>query len=88
MNALRSSASAMALRTSGLSNGAAVLLTIMLMVLLDGENWHVAFGACEATSFRPAIVTSERNVRSNSPAMKASSRVERLSMTLKSMPSR
>ena len=59
----------------------------MLIVLFDGTNWHIAFGAFAATSLRPATVMSDTNVRSISPAMKASTRVERLSITRYSMPS-
>ena len=75
----------MAFLISGLSNGGAPALTIMLIVLFDGTNWHLAFGAWAAMSLSPATVMSDTNVRSMSPAMKASTRVERLSITRYSM---
>ena len=77
----------MAFLSSSLSNGGAPALTIMLIVLFDGTNWHLAFGAWAVTSLSPATVISDTNVRSISPAMKASTRVERLSITRYSMPS-
>ena len=87
LKAPRSRASAIAFLISSLSNGGAPGLTIRLMVLFDGTNWHTAFGALAVTSLSPATVMSDTNVRSMSPDMKASTRVERLSITRYSMPS-
>ena len=77
----------MAFLISSLSNGGALGLTIRLMVLLEGTNWHWALGALAVMSLSPATVMSDTNVRSMSPAMKASTRVERLSITRYSMRS-
>ena len=88
MNALRSSASAMALRTLALLNGGAVGLTIRLVETPVGDSSQIAFGACAFTSFSSGTDTSAENVRSNSPATNARMRVERFSMTFHSMASR
>ena len=88
MNALRSSASAIARRISGLSNGGEVELTMMLVVTLVGATTQTAFGACVLTSFSSGIDTSVGNVMSNLPAMKARMAVERFGMMVNSMPSR
>ena len=88
MNALRSSASAIARRMSGLSNGGDVGLTMRLVVTLVGATTQTAFGACALMSLSSGIVTSVGKVMSNLPAMKASIAVERLGMMVNSMPSR
>ena len=44
---------------SGLSNGGLVELTMMLVETLLGSTSQIAFGACDFTSFRSGIDTSE-----------------------------
>ena len=88
MNALRSSASAMARRMSRLSNGGEDELTMMLVLTLVGSTTQTAFGACVLTSFKSGIVTSVGKVMSNLPATKARIAVERFGMMVNSMPSR
>ena len=80
MNALRSSASAMARRISGLSNGGDDELTMMLVETLIGSTSQIAFGACALTSLSSGIVTSVGNVMSNLPEMKPRIAVERFGM--------
>ena len=87
MKAWRSSASAMALRICGLSNGGAPELTARLVVTPVGPSWQMALGACAVTSFISGTVTSRSNVMSNSPDTNARMRVERLSMMRISMAS-
>ena len=55
MKALRSSASAIARRISGLSNGGDVELTMMLVLTLVGATTQTAFGACVLTSLSSGI---------------------------------
>ena len=88
LKALRSSASASAERIFGSLNGATSRLTIRLIELLVGCSSQIAFGSCDWTSFISATVRSSEKVMSNSPATKASTRVERLEMTRQSMASR
>ena len=87
MKALRSSASAIALRICGLSNGGAAELTARLVLTLVGLSWQIAFGAWALTSFISGTVTSRSKVMSNSPDTNAKMRVERLSMMRISMAS-
>jgi len=87
MKTLRSSARAMALRISGLSNGGAVEFTTRLVLTLVGLRSQMAFGACARTSLSSGTVMSRSNVMSNSPATKPRMRVERLSMMRISMAS-
>ena len=78
----------MAARILASSNGGVSRLTIRLMLTPVGRRPHTAFGAPLATSFMSGMVTSESNVRSNSPATKARMRVERLGMMRHSTASR
>ncbi len=88
MNALRSSASAIARRISRLSNGGEDELTMMLVETLIGSTTQTAFGACFLTSLSSGIETSVGNVMSNLPEIKPRIAVERLVMMVNSMPSR
>ena len=88
MKALRSIASAIALRICGLSNGGAAVFTIRLVLTLLGRSSQIALGACLAMSFISGTVMSLSNVMSNSPATNPSMRVDRLSMMRISMASR
>ena len=88
MNALRSSAIAIARRISRLSNGGDVELTMMLVLTLFGATTHMAFGACVLTSLSSGIDTSVGNVMSNWPEIKPRIAVERFVMMVYSMPSR
>ena len=88
IKALRSSASAIARRISGLSNGGAVELTMMLVLTLIGATTQTAFGAWVLTSLSSGIDTSVGNVMSNLPATNARMAVERFGMMVNSMPSR
>ena len=87
MKALRSSASAIALRICGLSNGGAAELTARLVLTLVGPSSQMALGACARTSLSSGTVMSRSNVMSNSPDTNARMRVERLSMMRISMAS-
>ena len=87
LKALRSSDNASAERICGSLNGATSRLTIRLVVLLVGCSSQLAFGSCDWMSFISATVRSSDIVMSNSPATKASTRVERLAMTRQSMAS-
>ena len=88
MKALRSSVSAIALRTSALSNGGRSRLMIRLIETFSGVVSQIAFGSCECTSFSSGMLTSVGKVMSNLPAMKARIAVERFGMMVNSMPSR
>ena len=88
LNGLRSSASDMALRISGLSNGGLTRLTIRLISVPVVVISQIAFGARSLMSFSRGTLTSEGKVMSNSPVEKASIRVARLSITLKVISSR
>ena len=88
LNALRSSASDIALRISALSNGCEPRLTIRLTATPVDLSSHTAFGAWVFMSFISGAETSVGKVRSNSPVVKARMRVERFSMILMSMASR
>ena len=87
-NALRSMASAIARRSSALSNGGASRFTMRLVLTLVGTSSHTACGTCDCTSLSSGIVTSVGNVMSNLPAMNARIAVERLVMMVNSMASR
>ena len=71
MKALRSSASAIARRSSALLNGGASRLTIRLVLTLVGASSQIAFGACAFMSLSSGTVDSVGKVMSNLPAMKA-----------------
>src|SRR5215813_12975755 len=88
MKALRSSVKAIALRTSGLSNGGESRLTIRLVLTLVGPISHIAFAAWLLTSF--AIGMDQSYGKDISPlwARKARTAVDRLEMIVYSMPSR
>ena len=88
MNALRSSDSAIALRSSGLSNGGASRLTIRLVLTLIGLISQIAVGSCDLMSLTSAAVISVGKVMSTLPATKASTAVARFLMIVYSMPSR
>src|SRR3984957_5307549 len=88
MKALRSSASAMARRISGLSNGGAAELTMMLVETLIGATAEAAVGAWVLTALGSGAVTWGGDVMSNLPAMTPGSAVERFGMMGKSMPAR
>ena len=87
LKAVRSSASVSAARICGSLNGATSRLTIRLVELLVGCSSQIAFGSCDLMSRTSATVRSSENVMSNSPATKASTRVDRLEMTRHSMAS-
>ena len=88
MNALRSSANAIALRSSRLSNGGFSRLMIRLVLTLIGAISQIAVGSCVLMSFISAAVISVGKVMSTLPATKASTAVARLLMIVYSMPSR
>src|SRR5947209_962409 len=77
---LRSSARAIARRTSRLSNGGASLFTIKLVLWFAGATSHTAFGACSLMFFIRGTVIPNGNVRSNWPATKARMAVERFAI--------
>ena len=78
----------MARRSCALSNGALSRLTRILTGTLVGARLQIAAGACAVTSFISGTVMSPTKVMSNSPATKASTRVERLVMMRHSIASR
>ncbi len=80
LNALRSMASDIALRMSGLSNGGLTRLTIKLTCVPVGTISQIAFGARAFISLIRGTLTSDGKVISNSPVAKASIRVARLSI--------
>jgi hypothetical protein len=86
--ALRSRASTIARRISGLSNGAAVLLTRRLRLRFIDVVSQIACGASFRTNLRSSGVTSQGKVRSKRSAMKLRIAVDGLLTMLKSMPSR
>ena len=88
MKALRSSASTMARRRSGLSNGGASRLTIRLVVTFIEVTTHCALGIWLLMSVSKGIVTSHGKVMSNLPDTKLSIAVARLGTMVNSMPSR
>ena len=88
MKDLRSSDSIIALRKSGLLNGALSRLTIRLVLTLIGLISQIAVLSCDLMSFSSAAVISVGNVASILPAMKASTAVARFLMMVYSMPSR
>src|SRR4029078_6310154 len=88
MKALRSSANAIARRTSRLSNGGEDELTMMLVETLVGSTTQTALGAWDFTSFSKGIVICVGNVMSNLPATNPRIAVERLVMMVNSIPSR
>ena len=88
LNGLRSSASDIALRISGLSNGGLTRLTIRLTCVPDVMISQIAFGARALMSFTRGTVTSDGKVMSKSPVENASMRVARLSMTRNVISSR
>src|SRR4029078_3985790 len=88
MKALRSSANAIARRTSRLSNGGADELTMMLVETLVGSTTQTALGAWDFTSFSNGIVICVGNVMSNLPATNPRIAVERLVVMVNSIPSR
>ena len=88
LKALRSSASDIALRISGLSNGGLTRLTIKLTKVPVVMVSQIAFGACAFISFIRGTLTSEGKVISYSPVAKASIRVARLSIIRKVISSR
>src|SRR6202165_3023499 len=77
MNALRSSASAIARRISRLSKGGEDELTMMLVLTLIGSTTHTAFGACVLTSLSSGIDPSVGDGLSNLPAINDRIGVER-----------
>ena len=77
MKELRSSANPRARRIFGLSKGNPSRLTIRLMLTLVGSISQIARGAWLAMSRRSGMVNSYGKVRSNFPAIKASTAVER-----------
>ena len=87
MIALRSSASARALRTLASLKGGADGLMIRLVETPVGASSQMALGACAVTSLSSGTVTSAEKVMSNSPATNARMRVERFSITFHSMAS-
>ena len=64
LNGLRSIASDIALRMSGLSNGGLTRLTIRLICVPVGITSQIAFGARALMSFISGIVTSDGKVMS------------------------
>ena len=78
MNALRSSASAIALRSSALLNGGFSRLMIKLVLTLIGAISQIAVGSCFLMSASSAVVISVGKVMSTLPATKASTAVARL----------
>jgi len=88
LNTWRSSASDIALRISGLSNGGLTRLTMRLICVPVVIGSQIAFGACPFISLSRRTLMSEGKVISNSPVWKASMRVARLSMTRKVISSR
>ncbi len=87
MKALRSIANAIALRICGSLNGADSRFTIRFRLMYCVVTWQTALGACDFTSLSRGIVTSLLKVMSNSPAMNARIRVDRLAMILHSTAS-
>jgi hypothetical protein len=88
MKGLRSSSSTIAPRSSGLSNGGAVWLTISVRLPVATVVSQIACGAWFLRSFKSGIETPYGKVMSTFPAVNASIRVDRLGMIVYSMPSR
>ena len=88
MKALRSSASIIARRMSGLSKGGLSRLISRLVLTLVGTSSQIACGAWLLMSFISGTVTSVGKVMSNLPATKPRIAVERFGMIVYSMPSR
>ena len=80
LNGFLSSASDIALRISGLSNGGLTRLTIRLISVPVVVISQIAFGARSLMSFSRGMLTSEGKVMSKSPVENARMRVARLSM--------
>ena len=75
--ALRSIASAKALRRSALSNGGLSRLTNRLLVPLSVRSSQIAFGAWDLTSFKSGTLMKNGQVMSNCRAAKPRIAVER-----------
>ena len=88
IKALRSSASIIARRISGLSNGGLSRLISRLVLTLVGTSSQTACGAWFLTSFISGTEISVGKVMSNFPATKPSTAVERFGMIVYSTPSR